>query len=505
MSSTNTPRRAIIVGAGFGGIALAGLLAKKGVSVDVFETHGSAGGRARVIREGGYTFDLGPSWYMMPDVFAEYFTLMGEDIHKHLTLQKLTPSYRVFHGAPGTHHDFFADRAQNHAIFDALEPGAGNRLNAYLDESARQYHIAKHEFIYKNYDSFFDFFNKRVMREGRKLEIWNSMERIISRTFKHELLRKVMMFQMVLLGTAPKDAPGMYRLMNHVDFDLGIWYPQGGIGEVPQAMVRIAEKHGARFHYQAPVSRIITEGGTAVGVVLRDGTEHRADLVVSNADRHHTETALLAPTEREYSDRWWQRRTLAPSAFILYLGVRKQFPNLVHHNLLFTKDWDRNFREIFNYHDFPTDPSIYVCAPSKTDSTVAPPGCENLFVLVPISAGITDTDAARAAWADRTLTILETNMGLTGLREHLQYQRVYSLREFSADYHSFKGTALGLAHTLSQSALWRPNNVAKKVKNLYYVGSYQNPGIGMPICIVSAQLAYKRIMGIADPHPLIEL
>ncbi len=505
MSLDKSPRSAIIIGAGFGGIALSGLLAKKGVSVDVFETHASAGGRARVIREGGYTFDLGPSWYMMPDVFAEFFALMGEDINEHLPLQKLTPSYSVSHGAPGTHHDFFADRAQNRAIFDTLEPGSGARLDAYLDESARQYHIAKHEFIYKNYDSFFDFFNKRVMREGRKLEIWNSMERIISRTFNHELLRKVMMFQMVLLGTAPKDAPGMYRLMNHVDFDLGIWYPQGGIGEVPQAMVKVAEKHGARFHYNAPVARIITEGGQAVGVVLQDGTEHRADLVVSNADRHHTETALLAPNEREYSDRWWQKRTLAPSAFILYLGVRKQFPNLAHHNLLFTKDWDRNFREIFNYHDFPSDPSIYVCAPSKTDTTVAPPGCENLFVLVPISAGITDTDEARAAWTDRTLTILETSMDLSGLRKHLEYQRIYSLREFSADYHSFKGTALGLAHTLSQSALWRPNNVAKKVKNLYYVGSYQNPGIGMPICIVSAQLAYKRIMGITDPHPLTEL
>jgi phytoene desaturase len=505
MSSANHPQRAIIIGAGFGGIALAGLLAKRGVSVDVYETHATPGGRARVIREGGYTFDLGPSWYMMPDVFAEYFALMGEDITTHLTLEKLTPSYRVFHGAPGSHHDFFADREKNREIFDTLEPGAGDRLTAYLDESARQYHIAKHEFIYKNYDSFFDFFNKRVMREGRKLEIWNSMERIIRRTFKHELLRKVMMFQMVLLGTAPKDAPGMYRLMNHVDFDLGIWYPQGGIGEVPQAMVRIAEKHGARFHYKAPVARIVTEHGQAEGVVLEDGSTHRADLVVSNTDRHHTETALLQPTEREYSDRWWQRRTLAPSAFILYLGVRKQFPNLVHHNLLFTKDWDRNFREIFNYHDFPTDPSIYVCAPSKTDPTVAPPGCENLFVLVPISAGIHDSDEARAAWANRTLTILESNMGLSGLREHLAYQRIYSLREFRADYHSFQGTALGLAHTLGQSALWRPNNVAKKVKNLYYVGSYQNPGIGMPICIISAQLAYKRIMGITDPHPLTEL
>jgi len=331
------------------------------------------------------------------------------------------------------------------------------------------------------------------------------MERIIHRTFKDERLRKVMMFQMVLLGTAPKDAPGMYRLMNHVDFDLGIWYPHGGIGEVPKAIGAIAEKHGARFHYHAPVAQIIVEHGRAAGVVLEDGTEHRAALVVSGADLHHTETKLLPPEARERSERYWNKRTLAPSALILYLGINKKLDSLQHHNLLFSKDWDRNFKEIFNHHDFPTDPSLYVCAPSKTDADVAPAGHENLFVLVPIAAGLDYSDATLAQWTTRTLTLMETAMGLTDLRSHIVYQRSYCVKDFARDYNSYKGTALGPAHTLLQSALWRPNNVSKKVRDLYYVGAYVNPGIGMPICIISAQNAYKRIMGITDPHPLTTL
>jgi phytoene desaturase len=498
-------KTAIIIGAGLGGVGLAALLAKSGWAVDVFERHATVGGRARVFREGGYTFDMGPSWYMLPDVFAEFFSLLNEDIHDHLTLEKLSPSYRIFLKTTGMHHDFYADRAQNRAVFNDIEPGAGDALITYLDESARQYDIAKQEFMYKNYDSIFDLFNKRVLREGRNLEIFNSMERIINRTFKNELLRKVMMFQMVLLGTAPKDAPGMYRLMNHVDFDLGIWYPHGGIGEVPKAIETIAQKHGAQFHYHAPVTRILTESGRAVGIVLADGSTHTADIVISNADLHHTETALLAPHERDHSERWWHKRTLAPSAFIMYLGVKKQFTSLTHHNLLFSRDWAQNFKEIFNHHDFPTDPSLYVCAPSKTDPTVAPAGCENLFVLVPVSAGLSYDNATLETWADRTLALLETSMGLSGLRDTIEYQRLYCVQDFAVDYHSYKGTALGLAHTLSQSALWRPNNASKKVKNLYFVGAYLNPGIGMPICLVSAQTTYKRIMGITTPHPLLQL
>jgi len=498
-------KTAIIIGAGMGGLSLAALLSKKGYAVSVYEKNESLGGRARIFETNGFTFDMGPSWYMMPDVFADFFALLGEDINEYFTLEKLSPSYRVFLKSTSTAHDFYSDREKNRAIFNAIEPGAGEKLIEYLDESKRQYTIAKREFIYKNYDTIFDFFTLRVMREGRKLEIYRNMQQIISRSFKDELLQKVMMFQMVLLGTAPKDAPGMYRLMNHVDFDLGIWYPKGGIYALPKAIAAVAQKFGAQFYFNSPVAKIITEGGTAVGVRLEDGTEAKADLVISDADLEHTERALLAPEERDHTPAYWSKRKLAPSAFIMYLGLNKQYPSLEHHNLLFSADWNKNFKEIFNHPHFPSDPSIYVCAPSKTDTSVAPAGYENLFVLVPIAAGITATKEDVEKWADTTLKIMEEHLRLPGLRESIVYQRNYCVADFSKDYNSYKGTALGLAHTLGQSAIWRPNNISKKVKNLYFVGAYTNPGIGMPICVISAQNAYKRIVGDTSAEPLTTL
>ncbi len=498
-------RTAIIVGAGIGGLSLAALLSKKGFQVEVYEKNESAGGRARVFSQKGFRFDAGPSWYMMPDVFEEFFALLEENIEDHLKLKKLSPSYRIFLQNDNKHHDFFADRQKNKEVFDAIEPGAGDKLISYLEESQRQYQVAKHEFMYKNYDSLFDFFNKRVLREGRKLQIYRNMEQIINKNFSNDLLRRVMKFQMILLGTAPKDAPGMYQLMNHVDFDLGVWYPDEGMFKLPEAIQKIAEKSGANFNFKQPVKKIITQDKKAVGVELSSGQKVYADVVISNADRHHTEMKLLDLSERDLDEKYWDKRKLAPSALILYLGLNKTFPSLAHHNLLFSKDWDENLKQVFDYPDFPSSPSVYVCAPSKSDSTVAPPGSENLFVLVPISAGISYTEKQLDEWVNKTFSLLETNMKLDGLKQAIVYKEVYSVENFAEDYNSYKGSALGLAHTLGQSAIWRPNNVSKKIKNLYHVGSYTNPGIGVPICVISAQNAYKRIMDISDSHPLTNL
>jgi phytoene desaturase len=499
-------KQVTVIGAGIGGLAIAALLGKKGYSVDVYEKLAEPGGRAREFSAAGFRFDMGPSWYMMPDVFEDFFSLLGEDIHDHLKLQKLTPSYRIFLQSNGEHYDFFADREKNYDLFESLEPGAGQKLVEYLDESARQYDIAKAEFIYRNYDSFLDFFNRRTLKEGRKLQIYRSMQSIIESTFDSEIIRKAMMFQMVLLGTAPGDAPGMYRLMNHVDFDRGIWYPEGGIAALPRTIEAIAKKHGVRFHYNQPVTEILTDGGRTTGVRLKDGALIQSDIIVSDADLAYTETNLLPQEkDRTYPASYWSKKVMAPSAFILYLGLDRQYESLQHHNLLFTKDWDKNFKEIFKGDHFPTDPSIYVCAPSKTDSTVAPAGCENLFVLVPIAADLSyDADALRQ-WREQTISQLETHMRLPGLRESIVYEKQYCVEDFTQDYNSYKGSALGLAHTLTQSALWRPNNQSKKLPNLYYVGANTNPGIGMPTCVISAQTAFKRIEGITDPSPLKEL
>lgn len=314
------------------------------------------------------------------------------------------------------------------------------------------------------------------------------------------------MFQMVLLGTAPKDAPGMYRLMNHVDLDRGIWYPEGGIAALPRAIETLAKKHGATFSYESPVNVIKTDNGNATGVILEDGQEVEADIVISDADLAFTETTLLKnDVDRTYDSAYWDKKVMAPSALILYLGLNRTYDSLQHHNLLFTKDWDRNFSEIFTGDSFPSDPSIYVCAPSKTDASVAPPDCENLFVLVPMASDVSYDMEALQIWRDRTIEQLEKHMQLPNLNDAIVYEKRYCADDFASDYNSYKGSALGLAHTLSQSALWRPNNVSKKVRNLYYVGANTNPGIGMPTCIISAQTAYKRICNIDSPAPLQEL
>ncbi len=504
-SNSLTRKKALIVGAGIGGLSLAALLAKKGFVVEVFEKNESLGGRARVFSEQGFLFDMGPSWYMMPEIFSEFFSLLGEKLSDYFSLTRLTPSYRIFFSGVPYPYDFYSDREKNAQVFESLEPGSSKKLNEYLDESARQYEISKKEFIHKNYDSIFDLFNFRVMREGRKLEIFNSMERIVNRIFTHPMLRKALQFHMLLLGTAPKDAPGIYRMMNHVDYDLGIWYPDKGMYELPKAIATVAEKNGAIFHYNTPVKKIIVENGNAVGIELENGTKVYGDYVISNADLHYTDTQLLDPKYAERTEEKWNKKILAPSALIMYLGVGKQFSNLKHHNLFFSEDWKQNFKDITEVPQFPHEPSLYVCAPSKTDTHVAPLGKENLFVLVPIPAGLAYDDAQLEIWSEKVFDILEKEMHLDGLREAIEYKRIYCVKDFAMDYNSYKGSALGLAHTLTQSAFWRPNNISKKVKNLFYVGANTNPGIGMPMCVISAQTAYKRIVGITDSSPLTGL
>lgn len=500
-----TKKSAIVIGAGIGGLATACMLGKKGYAVTLVEKNADVGGRARVFNEQGFVFDLGPSWYMMPDIFEHFFKLMGEDIREHLTLKRLSPSYRVFLKSERKHYDFYSDLEKTISTFESIEPGSGEILRKYMDTTKYQYEVARDEFMYKNYDSIFDFFNKRVMTEGRKLPLFSKVESIINAKFKSEILRKAMQYQTVLLGTSPGDAPGIYSMMNYVDFVEGVWYPDGGIYKVTEALENIARKNGVVIKTNAPVEKILVENGVAVGIRLADNTELKADMVISNADIVHTDQQLLDPAYQQKSASYWNSRLMAPSAFILYLGVDGEIPTLEHHNLLFSEKWNENFKQIFRKPEWPTDPSLYVCVPSKTDPNVAPPGKENLFVLVPIAAGLEHDDELLKKYADFTIAQMSDYMDIPNLKERIIYQRIYAVNDFIKDYNSFKGSALGLSHSLSQTAIFRPNNINKKVKNLYYVGAGTNPGIGMPICLISAELVYKRIEGIKDPSPLKNL
>jgi len=502
----NTKPSAIIIGAGLASLASAALLGKKGYSVTVYDKNEMLGGRASLMvkdsKKGKFTFDKGPSWYMMPDVFEDFFKLLGENIDDYLTLTHLSPSYRIFQEGNKPNYDFYSDLEKNKKTFESLEPGSGEVLEEFLKQTKYQYDIAISEFMYKNVDSVFDFFNKRVIALGRELPMLKKQSDIVNKLFKNDLIQKVMQYQTVLLGTSPYDTPGIYTLMNYVDFGLGVWYPKGGIYQIPKALAKIAKKYDVTFKLSSNVNKIIIEDGVAKGITLKDGQKKFADVVISNADYEHTEMNLIEKKYRTHSPKWWEKRTLAPSAFILYLGVDGTIPSLSHHNLFFPDLWKENFDSIFNQKTWPSYPAFYICAPSKTDSSVAPPNTENLFVLVPIAAGLDTSKVGKEAYAEKILEMVEKECKIPNLRKRILVKEIYSVEDFKKDYNAFKGTALGLAHTISQSSFLRPNNTSKKVKNLYFTGAGTNPGIGMPICLISAELVYKRIRQIKTPGPL---
>lgn len=498
-------KHAVIIGSGIGGMGTALLLAKKGYRVTVLEKNDYLGGRIGQIKEAGFTFDKGPSWYLMPDVFEHFFKLIGEKVEDHLKLVKIAPSYKIFFKDEGKVVELQSDVAKDAAVFESLEQGSSAKLREYLSLSKQQYEIAFKNFLFKNYDSIFDFFTMQTLTEGRKLSVFSNMHSYVTRFFKSTFVQKIMEYQLVFLGSSPYKTPALYNIMSHIDFNMGVYYPMGGIYEVIRALEDIGRKLGVTFETGAPVSRIIVEKGVTLGVEVQGGRIIPADIVVSNADMHHTDMNLLPANARLKTESYWKSRVLAPSAFILYLGFKDKIPSLRHHNLLFSKDWHRNFSQIFDKHQFPDDPSIYVCAPGVTDPTVAPAGKENLFVLVPIPANVKYGQQDLELYKEKILRTLEGDMDIPNIHERIEFSKMYCAEDFEREYNSLGGTALGLAHTLMQTAVWRPNNVNKKAKGLYYVGAGTNPGIGMPICLISAELAYKRIENITTAEPLENL
>jgi phytoene desaturase len=492
----------VIIGSGIGGLGAAGLFAKKGYKVTVLEKNENFGGRANVFEHDGFRFDMGPSWYLAPDLFEHYFEVLGEKVENYLDLIRLSPSYRIFFKDDPETVDIHSNRKLDTETFDVIEPGAGEHLEAYLKQSEYQYGVATQHFMYKNYDTIFDFFNKRVMTEGQKLSVFTKMHKFVSRFFKTRKLQQIMEYTMVFLGTSPYEAPALYNLMSHMDFNQGVFYPRGGFYELIKALVSIAEKNGVSLRNNAEVAEIQVENGTAKSVRLKDGEVIPADIVISNADMQFTETRLLERQWQTYREKYWKKRVMAPSAFIMYLGLKKKTPNLTHHNLFFSKDWRKNFDEIYDDPRLPGEPSLYVCAPSVTDTGVAPDGKENLFVLVPIASGLEISDDEKKLYADKIIKLVGTEMEIENLAESIEYQRIYTVEDFGNDYNSYRGSALGLAHNLRQTAIFRPKNQSKKVRNLYYVGAGTNPGIGTQICLIYAELVYKRVHGITSAKPL---
>ena len=524
--SSAAGRSVAIVGGGIAGLATAALLSADGYDVEVFEQRPTVGGRAGSWERDGFRFDTGPSWYLMPEVFDHFFRLLGTSSQEQLDLQVLDPAYRVFpEGEPGAdrppHLDVRADTGANLATFEAIEPGAGSRLTAYLESSTAAYDIALKHFLYTNFTRPLALASPDVLRRLPQLLplLTTSLESFVAKRFSDVRLRQVLGYPAVFLGSSPDRAPSLYHLMSALDLTGGVMYPQGGFTRLIDAVAGLATARGATIRTNATVVGLTTEperrGRTrarVTGLRWRDAEgqlhAHHADLVVGAGDLHHLETRLLPSDLQTYPQSYWDKRSPGPGAVLVLLGVRGELPQLPHHSLFFTHDWQANFDAIFGGR-VPTPASAYVCKPSATDPSVAPEGHENLFVLVPMPAdpglgrgGVDGQgDPGLEAVADAAIAQVADWAGVPDLAERVVVRRTIGPGDFAADLSAWQGGMLGPGHTLRQSAMFRSGNRSRKVAGLYYAGSSTIPGIGLPMCLISAELVLKHLRGDTSTGP----
>lgn len=516
-----TGQRVVIIGGGIGGLSAAGLLARDGYDVTVLEALPNTGGRAGSWEKDGFRFDTGPSWYLMPEVFDHWYRLMGTSAEEQLDLHVLDPGYRVFFEPTGTepadHIDIEVGRERNLDVFERLEPGSRAAMAKYLDSATETYEIAKKYFLYTAFVKLRPILAREVLVRLATLTrllttpIWS----FASRYVKSLRAKQVLGYPAVFLGTSPYSAPSMFHLMSHLDLVDGVLYAQGGFHRVLQSIREVSESAGATVRTGARVTSItVDDSGAATGVTYEDATGSHsldADIVVSGADLHHTETALLAPEHQSFPESWWATKQPSPGAVLMYLGVKGDLPNLLHHSLFFTENWEKSFGQIFADSPSMPDPaSFYVCTPSKSDDSVAPAGDSNVFVLVPCPADVSlgkggldgNGDKAIEDIADRTIDAIAQWANIPDFRDRIVVRRTVGPADFAHDLNAWRGNSLGPAHTLMQSALFRATNKSKRVEGLYYVGSGTVPGIGLPMCIISAEVLLKRLRGDHSAGPL---
>lgn len=495
-------KKAVIIGAGYGGIALATLLANRGYDVHVFEKNDTPGGRISVLKKDGFTFDLGPSWYLMPEIFNDYYELFGKSATDRLQIKRLTPGYRVFfeNTTPITVQ---GDTGKDAATFDALESGAGTQLQRYIKRSSEIYKVATGDFLYSNFERPL----RLVMKHAWLLAstTTRSLDSLVSGYFKDDRIKKILEYQAVFLGNSPYELPAIYSLMSKLDFESGVFYPSRGMPSLIHDLIDLLPAGKIQYHYNTPVEQIlVNEKGEAEGVTLSDGTVVDANIVISNADLHFTETRLLKPQHRSFPEKYWSKRQSSPGGLVISLGVKGELPELTHHSLLFVEKWKENFEAIYKTKTIPETASLYICNPSKSDPSLAPEGHENLFILAPIPSGVSLEDAELDTVVDRYIGQTAQMIGVPDLHERIVTKNIFTPSDFEKQYNAWDFNAFGgESHLLFQSAPLRTRNKSKKVKNLYYVGAGTYPGVGLPMCLISAQQTYKRIEGLAYDGPLL--
>ena len=484
------PQRVLVVGAGFAGLAAATSLAHKGLDVTILEKNSMPGGRARVFQAEGFTFDMGPSWYWMPDVFETYFARFGKKPSDYYDLVRLDPSYTVVF-EPDESVDLPAGLENLEKFFESVESGSGTKLREFLKQASYKYDVGINKFVWKPSRSVTEFLSLKLLYDVTRLDVFQSFATHARKFFKHPRLLQIVEFPVLFLGATPENTPAMYSLMNYAEMAMGTWYPMGGMHEIIRAMVSLAEEKGVKILLNQAVQKIDVRNGKATQVITDQGV-FDTDIVVAGADYNHVETKLIAPENRNYDDTYWDKRVMAPSSLLFYVGVNKRIPRLQHHNLFFDEDFKRHAQEIYETPRWPTNPLFYASAPSKTDPGVAPEGCENLFLLIPVAPGLTDDDATRERYFDMIMNRLEVYVG-ENVRDHIVFKRSYAHRDFISDYNAFRGNAYGLANTLMQTAILKPSLKNKRVNNLFYTGQLTVPGPGVPPSLISGLVVADEV------------
>jgi phytoene desaturase len=481
----------IIIGAGFSGLSAAAFMAKAGWNVTVIEKNGTAGGRARQLKEQGFTFDMGPSWYWMPDVFERFFSQFGKRVTDYYSLQRLDPSYRVYWS--DTYTNIPANYEQFRSLFESMEKGSGTRLDQYLKEASLKYEIGIQDLVYKPGQSVTEFLDWKIIKNALKLDVFTSIKSHVSKFFKNKRLVQLMEFPILFLGALPQNTPALYSLMNYADIIGGTWYPEKGMFSIVDGMRKLAEELGVVFRYNENAEQIIIEKCAAKKLVTDKG-EYVADAIISGADYQFTDSTLLPAAYRNYTDQYWNKKVLAPSCLLYYVGLNKRLNNVLHHSLFFDVEFDQHASQIYADSQWPDEPLFYLSVSSKTDSTVAPEGCENLFFLIPVASGLeNDTEELREMYFQKILKRLERHTGQS-IADSIIYKRSYSVSDFKRDYNSYKGNAYGLANVLSQTAIFKPSCQSKKVKNLFYTGQFTVPGPGVPPSLISGEVVSKQVI-----------
>lgn len=483
--------RIAVIGSGFSGLSAAAYLAKAGHEVHVFEKNATPGGRARqLVTEHGYVFDMGPSWYWMPDVFESFFRDFGYHVPDLYRLRLLDPAFEMVFGK-GDAMPVPADYATLRKLFDQVEPGAGAKLDGFLSEARMKYELSMKEFIYKPGLSVREYLSMQVLRKSVTLSLFSSFSKHIRKYFSHPRLIALMEFPVLFLGAMPEETPALYSLMNYAGLRLGTWYPNGGFGKVVDGMVKVGVNLGVRFHFNTMVEQIVAED-KQVTALLVNGAPFFCDGVIAAGDYHHVEQSLLPEVYRNYTDKYWAGKTFAPSCLIFYIGVRKKIPRLHHHTLFFDESITAHAQTIYKTSVWPEKPLFYVSCTSKSDDDVAPAGHENLFILIPLAPGLNDEEEIREQYFNKVMQRLEMHVG-EPVTAYIDYKKSYCVSDFVSDYHAYKGNAYGLANTLSQTAMWKPKIANKKLKNLFYTGQLTVPGPGVPPAIISGKISAELL------------